>query len=94
MIALAKQFAAELGWELTLSADAAEALLCWRWPFDVRELQSLIRTCFARGGGGQLGTERLDEAFPEIIRPLIERRTRSSGPPPQSSQRSAAKFGK
>ena len=43
VLPLARAFAAEQGFELTLSANAAEALVLWSYPFNIRELKTLVR---------------------------------------------------
>ncbi len=50
VLPLARAFAAEEGFELTLSANAAEALLLWSYPFNVRELKTLVRKLAAAPG--------------------------------------------
>src|SRR5690606_11905769 len=41
-LTLARSFAEQEGFDLELSANAAEALLLWRYPFNVRELRTLV----------------------------------------------------
>lgn len=51
------------GGSLTLGADAAEALLLYDWPYNVRELQHLAKAlCFERPGG-QIEPVDLPEAI-------------------------------
>jgi transcriptional regulator with GAF, ATPase, and Fis domain len=44
IIPLARGFARALGSQLALSVDAAEMLLRWHWPHNVRELKSLVES--------------------------------------------------
>jgi DNA-binding NtrC family response regulator len=43
LLPLARKFAEEAGRTLNISAEAAEALLCGRFPLNIRELQSVIQ---------------------------------------------------
>jgi transcriptional regulator with GAF, ATPase, and Fis domain len=79
LLLLAKSFAREQGAELNLSIDAAEALLCWNWPLNVRELRALVRTFVAsQPHDEELRLAYLDRHHPELARPILER-TRSEG---------------
>jgi len=52
ILALAAEFALELGATLAVTVNAAEALLLWHWPYNVRELRSLIRSFVQRSTAG------------------------------------------
>ena len=58
------------GGRLTLTADAAEALLLYMWPWNVRELEQTIAASRVRAGGGALQLEHL----PASIRAPLEAR--------------------
>lgn len=74
LLLLAMSFAREQGADLSLSVDAAEALLCWHWPLNVRELRSLVRAFVASPPRGEeLRLAYLDEHHPELARPILER---------------------
>jgi len=65
-------FAMELGEQIrpgfALDADAAEALLLWNWPHNVRELKSLIGTlCLAPLRQGHVTLDDLSEHRPDIV---------------------------
>ncbi len=53
--------------ELRLTADAAEALGRHAWPFNVRELESLVRAFVATEGDAVLGLPYLTEHHPELV---------------------------
>jgi transcriptional regulator with GAF, ATPase, and Fis domain len=67
ILELASEFALQLGKDLSLTANAAEALLLWQWPYNVRELRSLVRS-FVQGSAAdrQLDLAYLREERPEL----------------------------
>ncbi len=78
---------------LEITADAAEALLLWQWPMNVRELQALVRSHVAVNGTARLDLPALAKHAPAIAAPLYDRRratgtatTTSSGPPPHGDR--------
>jgi transcriptional regulator of acetoin/glycerol metabolism len=74
LLTLARSFAAQEGGELTLEVDAAEALLLWSWPFNLRELQSLVRELLVmRGTRALLDLAYLAETHPHLAAPLVAR---------------------
>ncbi|MGC4093996.1 MAG: sigma 54-interacting transcriptional regulator [Polyangiaceae bacterium] len=80
---LARVFTRNAGQELTLAADAAEALLLWNWPFNVRELENLMRRwCMLTRPGTQLGLDFLHSVNPAMTTSLQDR---ASSPPPGTS---------
>jgi transcriptional regulator with GAF, ATPase, and Fis domain len=82
ILELARTFAANAEQELKLTADAAEALLLWAWPFNVRELENLIRRwCAMTQPGPALGLEFLRGANPAIAATIHDR---TSSPPAAS----------
>jgi transcriptional regulator with GAF, ATPase, and Fis domain len=78
LVGLAGLLARQHGRELSLSAEAAEALLLWRWPLNFRELDALLAR-FVQSGApeGRLDLEFLRRAKPELLRA-------SAGPAPAS----------
>jgi transcriptional regulator with GAF, ATPase, and Fis domain len=90
---LIAELAAGLGLQLNLTPDAFEALLCWSWPFNVRELQGLLQTCGRGAGAQRLGLEWLRAAAPELANAVSGRRSPAGDaaltqPPPEAgSQR-------
>ncbi len=87
IIGLAKTFASQAQQCLELSADAAEALLLWDFPFNVRELENLIRRWCAMGARDKaLGVDFLRGVNAAIIAPLADR---SSSPPAAPNASSA-----
>jgi DNA-binding NtrC family response regulator len=64
ILALANQFA---GSSLTIQVDAAEALLRYDWPFNVRELQSLIASFVALRSETSLDTKFLRAHCPQSL---------------------------
>jgi transcriptional regulator with AAA-type ATPase domain/serine/threonine protein kinase len=83
IIPLAEGFAAANQRRLAITAVAAEALLLWNWPFNVRELENLIRRWCAMGSSASLGADFLRSVNPAMVAPLQERNvvgsTSSSG---------------
>ena len=78
-------FLRESGTQLTLSTSAAEALLSWRWPFNVRELKALVQSLLALGQSArELDLSALRSARPEIAS-FIEESRRDSQPARPSS---------
>jgi DNA-binding NtrC family response regulator len=68
-------FANAQGHAFALTADAAEALLNWSWPLNVRELQALVLACTVRGLlPGPLGLHQLREVAPAIAAAQLARR--------------------
>jgi transcriptional regulator with GAF, ATPase, and Fis domain len=83
ILELARVFAAQAQQTLDISADAAEAMLLWHWPFNVRELENLIRRwCAMTAPGTPFGIEFLRNANPAMLAPLVDR---ASAPPAASS---------
>jgi two-component system response regulator GlrR len=80
---LARVFAHNAGHELVLAPDAAEALLLWNWPFNVRELENLMRRwgMLARPGSA-LGLDFLHGVNPAMTSTLQDR---ASTPPAATS---------
>ena len=70
VLPLARTFLAELGRaEAHIEADAAEALLCWDWPRNIRELRALIRAFDAiEPAGADLDVDALARAAPDLTR--------------------------
>ncbi len=67
LLELAHVFAREVGATLQVSVDAAEALLAWSWPFNLRELQSLVRALVVvRGQAALLDLAYLAEHHAQI----------------------------
>lgn len=87
ILELLESFACAQGYACTLTADAAEALLCWSWPFNVRELQALVHGCAVRELlPGVIGLEQLHAAVPPVAAPFMDRYARPGDrDPPRSS---------
>jgi transcriptional regulator with GAF, ATPase, and Fis domain len=85
VLLLARRFAEDAGVSLSLTADAAEALLCWHWPFNIRELESLIRTfaaLAAEAADKTLDLAYLHESYPDLASVIVERRRSAPGGDP------------
>jgi transcriptional regulator with GAF, ATPase, and Fis domain len=68
LLTLAGQLTARHGGNLELTAEAAEALLLWRWPLNFRELESLLAVfVHAAHGTGRLDLDFLRETKPELL---------------------------
>jgi len=61
------------GGRLPLTADAAEALLLYMWPWNVRELEQTVRASKVRAGTGPLALDHL----PPAVRGPLESRHRA-----------------
>ncbi len=86
VLSLAYRFAEELGSELNLSADAAEALLVWRWPFNIRELRSCVHSFVTTHPEGTLFDRRLlRREYPDLHAPLVHRASSSTLPPAEAA---------
>ena len=55
---------------LTLSADAAEALLVWSWPHNIRELRALVSAFEVASSGPHLELAYLSRRHPKLAEPL------------------------
>jgi DNA-binding NtrC family response regulator len=74
IIEFSNELAEKVGISLRLRADAAEVLLCWDWPFNIRELEAVVVTCFTRSRSNSIGLKQLVDAFPDMVRPILEGR--------------------
>ena len=76
ILPLLQSFAQEHGCELSVSPDAAEALLLWDFPFNIRELQNLARLfAMVHAPSGRLDLHYLRRAHPALARRLEQRRS-------------------
>jgi DNA-binding NtrC family response regulator len=67
IIELATLFATQAHQRLKLSPDAAEALLLWSWPYNVRELENLVqRWCAMNPNSAELTSTELQRLCPPI----------------------------
>ena len=82
ILGLAEGFATAAQKSLHITADAAEALLLWDWPFNVRELENLIRRWCAMAAPTALGIEFLRGVNPAFLAPFQDR---VSSPPGHGS---------
>ncbi len=75
ILPLLQGFAREHECEASVSPDAAEALLLWDYPFNIRELQNLARLfATSHAPRGRLDLRYLRQAHPELARGLELRR--------------------
>jgi len=70
ILGLAEGFATAAQKSLHITADAAEALLLWHWPFNVRELENLVRRWCAMVAPVALGLEFLRGVNPAFLAPF------------------------
>ena len=71
-----------------ISPSAAEALLLWGFPFNVRELESMVRSFkMLRGDSARLDLEYLNEAHPEVSRQAGVSNPAAPAPPEPPAQR-------
>jgi DNA-binding NtrC family response regulator/serine/threonine protein kinase len=73
ILGLAEGFASAAQKSLHITADAAEALLLWDWPFNVRELENLVRRWCAMAAPVALGLEFLRGVNPAFLAPFQDR---------------------
>lgn len=74
LLQLAHAFARQHDAELTIDVDAAEALLLWTWPFNMRELQALISELVVMGGKApRLDLAYLSHARPQLAAAIVKR---------------------
>jgi transcriptional regulator with GAF, ATPase, and Fis domain len=76
------ELAARLAPSLRLSPDAAEALLLWHWPRNVRELRALLEVCSVLSTSGALRLRDVRERLPAAADRV---RTRPPAPTPPAS---------
>lgn len=67
VIPLLKTLVARHGGEVRLDGDAAEALVLWEWPFNVRELEALAKAFAVTPAAGTLDWTFLEENKPEVL---------------------------
>ena len=72
VLVLARAFLARAGAPTAMEADAAEALLLHRWPFNVRELERVCAAVAVRAAGAE--RVLLDHLPPELRGPVEARR--------------------
>jgi DNA-binding NtrC family response regulator len=86
LLELAQGLARADGYTLRLTTDAAEALLTYDFPFNLRELRTLLRAFFAlRGPRTELDVGYLAERHPEVAEPALRRRQGSTTGVPSSA---------
>ncbi len=79
ILGLAEGFATAAQKSLLITADAAEALLLWQWPFNVRELENLVHRWCAMAAPVALGMEFLRGVNPAFLAPFQDRISRPPG---------------
>ena len=86
ILPLLQSFAQDHACEVRVSPDAAEALLLWDFPFNIRELQNLVRLfAMSHAPRGQLDLRYLRRAHPELARRLeLRRNTRLDAAPAEA----------
>jgi transcriptional regulator of acetoin/glycerol metabolism len=90
VLTLARELTASAsGKELRLTADAAECLARYRWPFNVRELQSLINAFIATEGDAVLGLPYLTKFHTELTAGFRDGAATSVGTPAKDAPSSA-----
>jgi DNA-binding NtrC family response regulator len=83
ILLLASHFLSRVGAKLQFTPDAAEILLTYDWPFNVRELEQVCaHVASAVADGEKIGTEHL----PEFLRPQLDGAAREIHEPTPVSQ--------
>jgi transcriptional regulator with GAF, ATPase, and Fis domain len=67
LLSLLRDVAREEGVTLGLTPDAAEALLLWSYPYNVRDVQAIVRAFSVLGGGSLLDLDFLEQHEPELV---------------------------
>jgi len=67
VLALTQLFLRRMSAPETLSTDVAEALVLYRWPFNVRELEKVVTASVLRAQGGALRREHLPETLTALL---------------------------
>jgi DNA-binding NtrC family response regulator len=79
VLTIARAFLAKEGQESALGVSAAEALTLFDWPFNVRQLENVLRAAALRAGKGEMLLAHL----PEEIQARVGARSASLAPPAQ-----------
>ena len=69
VLPLAGMFLARTAPGTRISTRAAEALLRYRWPFNVRELEQAMTAAAVRAGGNRIRPEHLPETIASLLGP-------------------------
>lgn len=91
ILPLLRQFLQEAGCRRELTADAAEALLLWRWPFNVRQVQSLARHASLGMPDAPLDLPSVAAWCPELKALLKDREPATAAPSPYAERREELK---
>src|SRR5690606_4044762 len=76
ILEMARAIASEARQLLSFGADAAESLLLWDWPYNVRELKALLHAHWALTRGEEpLSLESIRRVQPEIVSHFQGRRS-------------------
>ena len=75
VLPLAGMFLARVAPGTRISTRAAEALLRYAWPFNVRELEQAMLSASVRAGGGRVRPEHLPEGIAAVLGPIEATRT-------------------
>jgi len=75
VLPLAGMFLARVAPGTRISTRAAEALLRYAWPFNVRELEQAMLSASVRAGGGRVRPEHLPEGITAVLGPIEATRT-------------------
>jgi DNA-binding NtrC family response regulator len=70
LLSILRSLAQREGAELSVDSDAAEALLLWDWPRNVRELESLVRSLLVVRGSTALTLAELGALKGEVVEHL------------------------
>jgi transcriptional regulator of acetoin/glycerol metabolism len=81
VLSLAQTFARAEGHGLRMTTDAAEALASWHFPYNLRELRTLVRAfIMTRRSRTDLDFGYLVERHPDLAQPAFERRHAGAHP--------------
>jgi DNA-binding NtrC family response regulator len=75
ILSLVRTLGAREGGEVVVDADAAEALLLWDWPRNVREIEALVRSLIVVRGSSTLTLAELSELRSDIVEHLRAERS-------------------
>ncbi len=81
LLSLAASLGEREGAALNFDCDAAEALLLWNWPRNVREVEALVRALVVVQGTTRVSLSELTQTKPEMVERLRTQRSGSNSAP-------------
>ncbi len=85
VLPIAREIIALSGREIDFDTDAAEALLLWHWPRNIRELQALIHSLSIFSEKPQISLKELAAVAPRVAEPIMVRKGLQMSPANEDS---------